>query len=973
MDTLRGHYNNVSCVIFHPHQELILSNSEDKTIRVWDMSKRTGVQTFRREHDRFWILSAHPENNLFAAGHDSGLIVFKLERERPAYVAYKGSLFYVKDRYLRTYDFASARDVPVMSIRRSSSKAPRSMSYNPAEKAVLLCSDVDGGTYELYKIPTDGRTAESVDAKKGLGNSAIFLKRNRFAVLDTKAQQLMLKNLKNETVKRLQVPPGTDMMFPAGLATLLLRSEDKVILYDAQQKRSIAEIAANNVKYAFWNDKQDLVALLGKDSLIIAGKKLEQLCSVHETIRVKSGAWDENGVFIYTTLNHIKYCLRNGDHGIIRTLDVPIYITAVRGNQVFCLDREGRNRSVMIDNTEYMFKLSLLQRRYSDVVRMIRPGQSNLVGQSIIAYLQQKGYPEVALHFVKDEKTKFNLALECGNIEVAQASAKALDDKDCWHRLGVEALRQGNHQVVEMAYQRTKNFERLSFLYLITGNLNKLQKMLKISEMRNDTMGRFHNALYLGDVHERIKIFEDVGQLGLAYVTAATHGLTEEAQALADKLTAQGIEIPEVPAEEDTQLLLPLPPLVREHEMNWPLLTVTTGYFDPSSMEGEQRFAAAPQPDEEEDTSAWDQGEPAIGGEEEEVGAAPGGWDGGEIGGEEPALNEEGDGWDDGGGLDELPEVVSTKTEAFFAPPRPGPGTKQHWTKTSRCPADHVAAGSFESAMELLHQQAGVVNFEPLRPLFMSLWEGAHATYRGTTSAPSIISGLQRSGEPLPALCSSVAVQIERLKVAYRSTTRGVFPEALSQFVEIIQALSLVVVSTKQAKAEVEELRDLCREYITGLRMELFKKGLPATQKVQALELAAYFTHCGLQPIHRVLALRSAMLAAHRLKNHRSAASFASRLLELSPKPEIAQEAKKVIMFAETNNTDSVQINYDERNPFVVCGITFTPIYKNKPSVECPYCHSAFLPDHAGQLCPTCQLSGTSSSPLHNTTRVRGY
>ena len=43
---------------------------------------------------------------------------------------------------------------------------------------------------------------------------------------------------------------------------------------------------------------------------------------------------------------------------------------------------------------------------------------AKLVGQSIIAYLQKKGYPEVALHFVKDEKTRFGLALECGNIEV---------------------------------------------------------------------------------------------------------------------------------------------------------------------------------------------------------------------------------------------------------------------------------------------------------------------------------------------------------------------------------------------------------------------------------------------------------------------------------------------------------------------------------------------------------------------------
>ena len=51
-------------------QDIIVSNSEDKSIRVWDMSKRTGVQTFRREHDRFWIMAAHSEVNLLAAGHD---------------------------------------------------------------------------------------------------------------------------------------------------------------------------------------------------------------------------------------------------------------------------------------------------------------------------------------------------------------------------------------------------------------------------------------------------------------------------------------------------------------------------------------------------------------------------------------------------------------------------------------------------------------------------------------------------------------------------------------------------------------------------------------------------------------------------------------------------------------------------------------------------------------------------------------
>jgi len=103
---------------------------------------------------------------------------------------------------------------------------------------------------------------------------------------------------------------------------------------------------------------------------------------------VKSGAWDENGVFIYTTLNYIKYCLPNGDSGIVKTLDVPIYLTRVLGSCVFCLDRDGKNQVIAIDATECIFKLALLRKRYDHVMSMIRSSQ--LCGQAMISYLQQK-------------------------------------------------------------------------------------------------------------------------------------------------------------------------------------------------------------------------------------------------------------------------------------------------------------------------------------------------------------------------------------------------------------------------------------------------------------------------------------------------------------------------------------------------------------------------------------------------------
>jgi coatomer protein complex subunit alpha (xenin) len=56
------------------------------------------------------------------------------------------------------------------------------------------------------------------------------------------------------------------------------------------------------------------------------------------------------------------------DNGIIRTLDLPVYITKIKGNMIYCLDREVRPRIMNIDATEYKFKLALVNRKYDEVI-----------------------------------------------------------------------------------------------------------------------------------------------------------------------------------------------------------------------------------------------------------------------------------------------------------------------------------------------------------------------------------------------------------------------------------------------------------------------------------------------------------------------------------------------------------------------------------------------------------------------------
>lgn len=940
VDTMRGHTNNVSCVLFHPKHELIISNSEDKTIRVWDISKRLGVQTFRRDADRYWILAAHPEQNLLAAGHDSGMTVFKLERERPAYDVVGNKCFYVKDRYLRQFELETSRDVPLVSLRRTPNGTPgigggpRTLHFNVLNKTennVLIMSDAEGGSYELITFPSVG--SDSVDAqevRRGHGVSAVFIARDRFVVLD-KYKALWVRNFQNDLVKKYTPPlAGVDMMYYGGTSgRVILRSDDRLTLYDLQAQKVYAELQIPRVRYVIWNKDYTRIALISKHQVILANKMLEQTCTLSETVRLKGGCWDSTSpIFLYTTLNHIKYVLVNGDRGILRGLDIPVYVTKVHKGSLHCLDREGKTRVLEIDLTEAHFKLALERKDYPEVMRMVK--HSRLCGQAIISYLQEKGYPEVALHFVQDSKTRFKLALACGNIQVAMNVANDIGN-DAWKQLGVEALRQGNHEVVEMSYQKTKEFEKLSFLYLITGNIDKLRKMLKIAEMRGDVMSRYHNAMYLGDAEEKVHVLEHTGQLSLAYLTAVTHGLQEDAERIRAHLEAAEVPIPL--AAENASLLQPPTAIFRGD--NWPLLAVVKSALAEMGNEKSSGVGAI---------SAG-----AVGGYDDEDEPAGGQWghdDDDDMFSDEdddkparskaPAVAAEGAGWeDDDLGLsdddDDLGDAVASGgDESWGTAATPGVPPTSIWCAESSHAADHFAAGSVESSLQLLNRQIAATSVNPLKPFATSVFLGACGYLPGVPLAPSNRSYLMRepapgakAGHSLPACALKVAPLLDSLKQAYRAFTSAQFQECESNLENVMRSIPLVVAVARTETNDLKELLDVCREYLIALKVKT-AMGSTEGDVSRTLELGAYFTHCNLQPAHLMLALKSAMATAFKNKNFVNAASFARRLLELPDTnserhADTRTKAQKVLQKSEQQGRNEYKIEYDEMNPFRYC------------------------------------------------------
>ena len=89
-----------------------------------------------------------------------------------------------------------------------------------------------------------------MDSKRSPGVAAVWVARNRFAVLD-KTHQITIKDLSNKDSRKIEFTGPVNDIFYAGTGLLLLKNADNVQLYDIQQKRVMATAKVSKVFFPF--------------------------------------------------------------------------------------------------------------------------------------------------------------------------------------------------------------------------------------------------------------------------------------------------------------------------------------------------------------------------------------------------------------------------------------------------------------------------------------------------------------------------------------------------------------------------------------------------------------------------------------------------------------------------------------------------------------------------------------------------
>ena len=219
------------------------------------------------------------------------------------------------------------------------------------------------------------------------------------------------------------------------------------------------------------------------------------------------------------------------------------------------------------------------------------------------------------------------------------------------------------------------------------------------------------------------------------------------------------------------------------------------------------------------------------------------------------------------------------------------------WARNSPIAADHAAAGSFETAMQLLNRQVGAVHFAPLKPRFLEIFHASRTYLPATPGLPPLANYIRRtidetdSRKILPVIPRDLeTIASIDLQEGYTAMKSNKLDDGVKIFKRILHSLLIDVVSSQQQVSEAKKIITNAREYAIAMTIELSRRALPVegeTNIKRSLELAAYFTIPKLEVAHRQLALSAAMNLANTNKNFASALSFANRIIANGGSPKI--------------------------------------------------------------------------------------
>ncbi|XP_014218703.1 coatomer subunit beta' [Copidosoma floridanum] len=538
VQTLEGHTQNISAVCFHPELPIILTGSEDGTVRIWHAGTYRLESPLNYGFERLWSIACMKGSNNVALGYDEGSVMIKVGREEPAVSmdSLGGKIVWAKHSEIQQVNLKALGEevqdgekLPLVVKDMGACEIyPQTIQHSPNGRFLVVCGD---GEYIIYtsmalRNKAFGQAFEFVWASDSSNSSY-------YAVRESSTTVKVFKNFKEK--KSFKPDFGADSVF--GGFFLGIYSSSGLSFYDWDTLKLIRRIEIQPT-HVYWTENGSLVALATTDQYFIlkyvaelveeSSENAEDIEGAFEIIAemndvVKTGLW-VGDCFIYTnSVNRVNYFV-GGEVVTISHLDRPMYLLGYvqKDNRLYLCDKELSvvSYSLLLSVLEYQ---TAVMRKDFETANKVLPTLPKEHRTRVAHFLEKQGYKEQALAVSTDPEHRFELALSLKNLETAYELAKEANIQQKWRQLAALATQQGKLRLAQECLHNAEDFAGLLLLATSTGNANMVEKLATSSDDAGKNNISFLSYFMLGDIDKCLDILIKTDRIPEAAFFARTY------------------------------------------------------------------------------------------------------------------------------------------------------------------------------------------------------------------------------------------------------------------------------------------------------------------------------------------------------------------------------------------------------------------------------------------------------------------
>ncbi|XP_066253484.1 coatomer subunit beta' [Euwallacea similis] len=531
VQTLEGHGDNVTAVCFHPELPVVLTGSEDGTVRVWHANTHRLESSLNYGFERVWAINCLKGSNNVAVGYDEGSIMVKVGREEPAVSmdVNGGKIIWARHCELQQANLkalsegAEIRDGEKLPVAVKDMGAceiyPQSIQHNPNGRFVVVCGD---GEYIIY-------TAMAL-RNKAFGSAQEFVwaqDSSEYAIRESASTIRIFKNFKEK--KQFKPESSTDGIFGGYL--LGVKSVAGLSFYDWDSLELVRRIEIQP-KAVYWADSGSLVCLATEDSYYILSFDVDQVQKARENNEVaedgvesafdvlgeinesvRTGLW-VGDCFIYTNaVNRINYFV-GGELVTIAHLDRPLYVLGYvpKDDRLYLADKELGVVSYLLLLSVLEYQTAVMRKDFATADRVL-PSIPKEHRTRVAHFLEKQGFKQQALAVSSDPEHKFELAIALEDLNTARALAIEANSPQKWSQLGELAASTNNLQLAKECMQKAQNYGDLLLLATSSGDQNLVQYLAETTQQEEKFNLSFLSYLLVGDLEKCLNILIENGRL----------------------------------------------------------------------------------------------------------------------------------------------------------------------------------------------------------------------------------------------------------------------------------------------------------------------------------------------------------------------------------------------------------------------------------------------------------------------------